>query len=362
MTLLPQRGFHGIASMEIVGMSDYASVNTYVSAIHGETKQMSGKRLSGVLVVLVALITSGLCLKAHSMQFVWFWSTWACTLIGLIFNVHGSWPRALLFNAGVAAATLAVAEAYFSFEETEPPTHAPEYIKNDPVLGWSPREGIRTRATKFFHGRSLYDVTYTIDSNGLRISPPAGDDSSAGTVLFFGCSFTFGTGLQDDETLPYQVGVQSEGRWRTVNFGVGGYGPHQMLAALESGRVRRVLDSPPRHAFFVAIASHLVRVGGRSAVFGHGGPRFRIDPDGIPRLHGHFGDEPIVPGFLETSLARADPSAPIWIRWQLRKSAIYRSFINTLRPSWKRTFGCCSQWLGSRGTSSSRSTQGSRFM
>ena len=64
----------------------------------------------------------------------------------------------------------------------------------------------------------LHNVTYTTESNGLRVAPPWRKNDLAGTVLFFGCSFTFGEGLNDSETLPYQVGIQSGGRYRTLNF------------------------------------------------------------------------------------------------------------------------------------------------
>ena len=176
-------------------------------------RQAALTRRSFVLLALAALVLSGLCLKALPMPFVWFWLFWAVAFLGLIFCVRGSWPRALLFNAGVAAATLAAAEAYFSFQD-KVVTFTPELRVKDEILGWAPAKGMRTRETQFHHGRPVYDVTQTIDSNGLRISAPAGKAPPDGTVIFFGCSVTYGDGLQDDETLPYQVCTQSRGRWR----------------------------------------------------------------------------------------------------------------------------------------------------
>ena len=193
----------------------FQGINRPVRAAQSGTRQAALTRRSFVLLALAALVLSELCLKARPMPFVWFWLFWAVAFLGLIFCVRGSWPRALLFNAGVAAATLAAAEAYFSFQEREDPTHTPELSVKDEILGWAPAKGMRTRVTRFHHGRPVYDVTQTIDSNGLRISAPAGKAPPDGTVIFFGCSFTFGEGLQDDETLPYQVCTQSRGRWRS---------------------------------------------------------------------------------------------------------------------------------------------------
>lgn len=295
------------------------------------TKRIARARSTVVVAVLAAVVVAGLCLKARPMPFVWFFGAWAISFFGLIFCVRGSWPRALLFNASLAAATLAGAEAYFALQERENPTCTPEYKVKDDVLGWAPAKGVRTQATKFHHRNLVYDVAYTIDANGLRVSPPVARDLT-GTALFFGCSFTFGEGLEDHEALPYQVGIQSDGRWRTFNFAFGGYGPHQMLAALEDGRVRRLVDSRPRYAFYVAIPAQVGRVAKRT-VWGNGSPRYRLDRDGIPRLDGHFGDEGNTPSFLESWMLRLVPQAGPELHWQLSKSAIYRMYSSSDSPT-----------------------------
>lgn len=185
----------------------FQGIKRPVRAAQSGARQAALTRRSFVLLALAALVLSGLCLKARPMPFVWFWLFWAVAFLGLIFCVRGSWPRALLFNAGVAAATLAAAEAYFSFQDSfqgRVVTLTPDLRVKDEILGWAPAKGMRTRATQFQNGRPVYDVTQTIDSNGLRISAPAGKAPPDGTVIFFGCSITYGEGLQDDETLPYQ--------------------------------------------------------------------------------------------------------------------------------------------------------------
>jgi hypothetical protein len=193
----------------------------------------------------------------------------------------------------------------------------------DEVLGWAPAKGQRTRATKLYHGKQVFDVHYTTDSNGLRIPPASDKAPPAGTILFFGCSFAFGYGLEDNETLPYQVCVQSRNRWCTYNFAFDGYGPHQMLAALQDGRVRRVVNSTPRYAFYVAIPAHVARVAGQ-AWWEDGAPRYRLDPDGDPFPDGHFHDLGRAHGFLDSRVFRIIPGAAPWLRSQLGKSSIYR--------------------------------------
>jgi hypothetical protein len=166
-----------------------------------------------------------------------------------------SWPRAILFNLGIVAILLAIAEAYFITHEYVPPAYPDGgFFVADDVLGWAPAKGMKAHAINYgpaglLHGPEgiLFDRICTIDSTGLRVAPPYRHDGLAGTVLFFGCSFTFGEGLKDDETQPFQVGAQSGGRDRTFNFGFQAYGPHQMLAAMEHGMVRRVGDTTPHN-------------------------------------------------------------------------------------------------------------------
>ena len=79
------------------------------------------------------------------------------------------------------------------------------HLRDDSVLGYSAVPGARVRAIRKRFGATLYDVTYTISDQGARVTRgnPAGE-----TWLFMGCSFTFGEGVSDDETLPAQFSEQ----------------------------------------------------------------------------------------------------------------------------------------------------------
>jgi len=239
-------------------------------------------------------VASLLTLRFAPAPFFWCWLTWAAALWSTIFGVKGSWLRAILFNLGIVACLLAGAEAYLVTREYTPSVFSDNFYVRDDIMGWIPAEGIKGHATKanptgLLHHPAglLFDVTYTIDSNGLRVAPPYSKDDLAGTVLFFGCSFTFGEGLKDDETLPYQVGAQSGGRFRTINFGVGGYGSEQMLAAIAHGIVGRVVDTPPRYAYYIALPTHVWRAAGRVS-WGLHAPRYVQAADGKLYQMGNF--------------------------------------------------------------------------
>lgn len=229
--------------------------------------------------------------------FFWIFLVWAAMLFAAIFWVRGAWLRSTLLSLGIIGCLLAGTEAYLITHEYTVPIYPDgHFFVPDDVLGWAPAKGIRAHAIKagpagLLHGPEglLFDRTYTIDSDGLRVAAPFRKDDLAGTVLFFGCSFAFGEGLRDNETLPYQVGAQSDGRYRTYNFAFEAYGPNQMLAAIEHGIVRRVVSTTPQDAFYIAIPGHVWRVAGRVAWGGHA-PRYVLDADGTVHRAGYFGD------------------------------------------------------------------------
>jgi hypothetical protein len=151
--------------------------------------------------------------------------------------------RIAWLNLAVVLAFLGAYEAVLSWR------HGPEmtyddsrgyrhgtYFESHEVLGYGPMPSVRVPTSRLMDGEPIYDVTHTIDERRMRISPPvrAGVPPD-GCVWFFGGSYTFGEGVEDDEAMPYLVGIKSGGRYETRNFGFHGYGPNQMLAQLRTG-------------------------------------------------------------------------------------------------------------------------------
>jgi hypothetical protein len=83
-----------------------------------------------------------------------------------------------------------------------------------------------------FDGKPIFDIPYKIDTSSRRESSlPQG--ISKNFLVFLGCSFVFGTGVQDHETLPSVV--QDEiNNVRVYNYGVAASGPVDVLKRLEN--------------------------------------------------------------------------------------------------------------------------------
>jgi len=98
-------------------------------------------------------------------------------------------------------------------------------------LGYQPKQGVHNYRI-VSDGKILADKYYTIGKNNFRITPRIDDIKKNKTINFFGGSFTFGYHLNDDETLPY-LAQKYFNNWKINNYGVSGYGAHQMLAHIQ---------------------------------------------------------------------------------------------------------------------------------
>lgn len=156
-------------------------------------------------------------------------------------------------------------------------------------LGHAPTPSQTITWKRFFGDELWFDVKVNIGSDGLRVSAPASPQQSGDCVLFFGGSFTYGWGVNDVQTLPYRVGSGANGRFAIYNFADNGWGPHQMLAAVEHGIVKKTIECQPRYAIYQGVPEHVNRVSGK-VTWSSTGPKYRLDDNGFPAYSGQFDD------------------------------------------------------------------------
>jgi hypothetical protein len=100
------------------------------------------------------------------------------------------------------------------------------FYQSHPTLGYTHLPG---RYTVYF-----WDTSFTASHlpNTLRVTHPLESYSTSPAkdeVWIFGCSFTYGWGLKDEETYPWLIQERFP-EYEVVNFGVGGYGTiHSLL-------------------------------------------------------------------------------------------------------------------------------------
>jgi hypothetical protein len=127
----------------------------------------------------------------------------------------------------------------------------------------------------------------------------------------------FGQGLDDQDTLPFLINVASGSHYRTYNFGVMGYGAHQMLSAIQHDLVKDVVECDPQHVTHViyqGITDHVRRSAGPTS-WSPRGPRYVLDGHGRVELDGRYENMTV-------------PKKDTWwqlITKQVRKSQIYQA-------------------------------------
>lgn len=121
----------------------------------------------------------------------------------------------------------------------------------------------------------LFDVKYTMTTHGRRLMPQS-KQAAKNDLLLFGCSFTFGNGLEDDENWPWLLAQDLGPDWQVENYSQIGFGAMQLLCMLENHLVE-MPESAHRIALFLAIKHHLVR----NDFFLHS-PNYGINASGEP--------------------------------------------------------------------------------
>ena len=147
-----------------------------------------------------------------------------------------------------------------------------EWRRDETGMGSQPVPNTTITFEESLGGQLINNVTYRFEGSGLREIPTAVQGGPY-KVVFFGCSYMFGHGVKDDQTLPYYFVRESKRTFEGFNFAGDGWGPHQMLREIETGFIRRVAGRPEL-AIYEAIPDHLRRVAGRAPW--EDGPRYDL--------------------------------------------------------------------------------------
>ena len=168
--------------------------------------------------------------------------------------------------------------------------HDPEFQHPDELLGYTGIPGTETRAFKQQGEKTIYDVTYSLDESGRRVTPGVHSTSSDSYVMFFGGSFTFGEGLENDETMPAWLGHYSSSL-TPYNYGHPGYGPQHVLTLLQSNDIREQVPESNGILIYPLISAHVQRAIGSMIVYstwGYSMPHYYLGTDGSLQRDGNF--------------------------------------------------------------------------
>jgi hypothetical protein len=104
-------------------------------------------------------------------------------------------------------------------EQSAHPVYEP-----DNIHGWRNRPGKHLFASVEPSGPNVHETYWPDNSRATRETPEHGGSK----LLFFGCSFTQGFGISDNETYPWLI-QQRFPDLNVLNYGTGGFGTYQSL-------------------------------------------------------------------------------------------------------------------------------------
>ncbi len=125
-------------------------------------------------------------------------------------------------------------------------------------LGFSNVSSKNVRSIAVGKKRLIWDVMYKFDKYGRRLTtivPPA---PAQRAIIFSGCSFTFGTGLHEGETVPDLV-AKALPEVKVYNAAIGASGTNQTLALLQMKNFEDMFPEKESLFVYVYIHDHIIR-------------------------------------------------------------------------------------------------------
>lgn len=127
----------------------------------------------------------------------------------------------------------------------------------DEILGYKPAPNESLLGLKTKEGEVIYNISFKTNANSMRETPFT-NESAGKFAQFYGCSMTFGEGVNSDETIPYQFAKQ-DSSYLPYNFAFSGYGPTQTLARLQDENIQSIVKESNGFGVYIYIPDHVNR-------------------------------------------------------------------------------------------------------
>ena len=230
---------------------------------------------------------------------------------------------------------LAAVETWFGFLNSRKPPgpqkvyegdylHPGAFYRPDADLGTALRPDTTVQCRLWIDQREVWDAQYSTDAFGRRTTTLPQGTQPEKCAVFFGCSFLFGEGSNDDQTIPSQFSAVAP-EYRSYNYGVPGYGTQQMLAILESDGLRKQVTERSGLGIYLYLEDvHEGRVvGDMDIVNGFGGdfPYYVQQPDGAIKRRGTFATGRPVTQWLYSVLGQSQTRAWLGLNFPRRSAA-----------------------------------------
>jgi hypothetical protein len=136
-----------------------------------------------------------------------------------------------------------------------------EMNNEDPDIGRIQNSSVEVRHIRRTKDKIIYDSIYSFDEFGRRWAPLTQPEKRNKFIILSGCSFTYGNGLNDNQTLNYFLGRELEDFY-PYNYGIGGTGANSTLGLIQSQRFQKQIPQKKGIFIYIPIAAHIARSNG----------------------------------------------------------------------------------------------------
>jgi len=177
-------------------------------------------------------------------------------------------------------------------EETDVSKAYSNYLFPSGVISFPPNIHKRLTKTLSRTGKVVYDVLMETDSVGRRITPVNPKHKPDRHLVFYGCSYTIGEGVEPNQTLPYYTADATK-KYRAYNLAI--HGGSILDAWAYTNVVDHLRDIPEKTgaAIYVFFDDHVMRYKGAMKHLGtwiYTRPLVRPDQNGDVHFYGKWED------------------------------------------------------------------------
>ena len=140
------------------------------------------------------------------------------------------------------------------------------------------------------HQKEIYNVDIETDELGRRITPDPPGKSPSRHLIFFGCSYTWGEGVGQNETLPYFTAAATK-KYHAYNLGVNGGGISEAWTYTHVLNYFQGIPEKNGAAIYTFFNDHIARYKGTTqnvARWIHARPLVRPDENGNVQFYGSW--------------------------------------------------------------------------
>lgn len=209
-----------------------------------------------IILVMILLKLDRLCLRyfGFSMPYVWIGGAFAIILLICAKRATSQGLKLAFVYMAIVPICVVISEVFFYYKIQNPQTKEDILTQPHKILGFSLTSAVADRKRYVVDDKVIYDVIYTHNENGLRLTPNNNVNSRI-CLNIYGCSFAYGYGIEDSETITAYLQKKLP-QYNVKNFGITGAGAHQMLARLEFDIDSNELGQCDENIFIYEIIPH----------------------------------------------------------------------------------------------------------